>query len=277
MKLKVLTAAVVLFAGFEGAGAASAAAQEQRAAERDAAASERWRSWRNYNRYPGPIPTPEEWEAPAGPIRIGLQVGHWRASEAPNELRRIRYNGTRWRETAEWEANLAIARLAGAELEALGYEVDLLPAVVPPGYRAHLFISIHADGSDSPAASGYRVSAPRRDATGRAEAAARVLRETYGAATGLRQLPVSTRRMRNYYAFNYRRYEHALHPMTIALIIETGFMTNARDREIILGAPERAARGIVEAVKAFPVTRLPAAPTPGRQDGQRQDGQRQDR
>lgn len=271
MKLTVLTAAVVLFAGFEGAGVGSAAAQEQRAAERDAAASERWRSWRNYNRYPGPIPTPEEWEAPAGPIRIGLQVGHWRASEAPNELRRIRYNGTRWRETAEWEANLAIARLAGAELEALGYEVDLLPAVVPPGYRAHLFISIHADGSDSPAASGYRVSAPRRDATGRAEAAARVLRETYGAATGLRQLPVSTRRMRNYYAFNYRRYEHALHPMTIALIIETGFMTNARDREIILDAPERAARGIVEAVKAFPVTRLPAAPTPGPQDGQRQD------
>ncbi len=269
MKLTVLTAAVVMLAGFDGLGAASAAAQEQSAAERDAAASERWRRWRDYNRYPGPIPTPEDWVPPAGPIRIGLQVGHWRADEAPSELRRIRYNGTRWRETAEWEANLAIARLAGAELEALGYEVDLLPAVVPPGYRAHLFIAIHADGSDSPAASGYRVASPRRDATGRAEDAARVLREAYGAATGLRQLPVSTRRMRNYYAFNYRRYEHALHPMTIAVIIETGFMTNAGDREIILGAPERAARGIVEAVKAFPVTRQPAAPTTGRQNGQR--------
>jgi len=92
----------------------------------------------------------------------------------------------------------------------------------------------------------------------------RVLRETYGAATGLRNLPVSTRRMRNYYAFNSRRYEHALHPMTIALIIETGFMTSARDREIILGAPERAARGIVEAIKAFSVTQPPAPPTTGR-------------
>ena len=84
-----------------------------------------------------------------------------------------------------------------------------------------------------------------------------MLRETYGAATGLRNLPVATRRMQNYYAFNYRRYEHALHPMTIALIIETGFMTNAGDRRIILDAPERAARGIVEAVKAYPVTALP--------------------
>ena len=91
-----------------------------------------------------------------------------------------------------------------------------------------------------------------------------MLRETYGAATGLRNLPVSTRRMWNYYAFNYRRYEHALHPMTIALIIETGFMTSARDREIILGAPERAARGIVEAIKAFSVTQPPAPPTTGR-------------
>ncbi len=200
---------------------------------------------------------------PAAPIRIGLQAGHWRADEAPRELRRIRYNGTRWRQTAEWEANLEIARLAAAELEALGYEVDILPAVVPPGYRAHLFIAIHADGSDSPQASGYRVASPRRDATGRAPEIARLLREKYGEATGLRQLPVSTRRMRNYYAFNYRRYRHALHPMTIGVIIETGFITSARDRGIILEAPERAARGIVEAVKAFPVTPPPAWQTPG--------------
>ena len=259
MKLTAVMVAAVLFAGFEGAGAGAVAAQESRSATGEASesASERWRRWRNYNRYPGPIPTPEEWEPPAGPIRIGLQVGHWHAIEAPHELRRIRYNGTRWRETAEWQVNLAIAELAGAELEALGYEVDLLPAVVPPDYRAHLFISIHADGSDSPAAAGYRVSAPQRDATGRAAAAARVLRETYGAATGLRQLPTSTRRMRNYYAFNYRRYEHAIHPMTIALIIETGFLTSAHDRQVILDAPERAAKGIVEAVKAYPVTALP--------------------
>ena len=62
--------------------------------------------------------------------------------------------------------------------------------------------------------------------------------------------------MQNYYAFNFRRYEHALHPMTIGVILETGFLTSARDRGVIVDAPERAARGIVDAVTAFEVTRL---------------------
>ena len=63
--------------------------------------------------------------------------------------------------------------------------------------------------------------------------------------------------MQNYYAFNFRRYEHALHPMTIAVILETGFLTSTRDREVIVRAPDRAALGIVEAVTASPETRLP--------------------
>ena len=63
--------------------------------------------------------------------------------------------------------------------------------------------------------------------------------------------------MRNYYAFNFQRYEHALHPSTIAVILETGFLTSSRDREVIMNAPERAARGIVAAVTAFSVTPPP--------------------
>lgn len=216
------------------------------------------RRWRSRNRYPGPIPTPAEWEPPEGPIRIALQAGHWRAHEAPSELSGLRDNGTRWRGTAEWETNLDIAQRAGALLEELGYAVDILPAVVPPDYRAHLFIAIHADGSDNPEASGYRVASPRRDATGRAADVAELMRDSYGKATGLRRLPTTTRRMQNYYAFNYRRYEHALHPMTIAVIIETGFLTSPTDRRVVLDAPDRAARGIVEAVKAFHVTPPPA-------------------
>ena len=237
------------------------AAQQTRSVEQGdsgegSSSRRRWR--RTRNRYPGPIPTPADWQAPDGPIRIALQAGHWRADEAPRELSGLKSNGTRWRETAEWEANLEIARQAAAQLEELGYEVDILPAVVPPGYRAHLFIAIHADGSNNPGAAGYRVAAPRRDATGRAAAIAELLRDTYGEATGLRRLPTTTRRMQNYYAFNFRRYEHALHPMTIAVIIETGFLTNATDRRVIMGAPERAALGIVEAVKAFSITPPPA-------------------
>jgi N-acetylmuramoyl-L-alanine amidase len=212
---------------------------------------------RNFNRYPGPIPTPEEWVPPEGPVRIALQAGHWRASEAPDELRGLRDNGTSSRGKPEWEVNLDIARRTAAMLEPLGYEVDILPAVVPPDYRAHLFISIHADGSNDPRASGFRVGSPRQDATGRASQAAELLQRSYRQATGLRQLPDVTRRMSNYYAFNFRRYEHALHPMTIAVILETGFLTSASDWGVIVDDPDRAARGIVAAVTAFDVTPPP--------------------
>ena len=133
--------------------------------------------------------------------------------------------------------------------------------MVPPAYRAHLFIAIHADGHRDPDASGYRAASPRRDLTGRAERFAQLLEDRYGAATGLRRIATDTRRMQNYYAFNYRRYEHALHPMTIGVILETGFLTSPVDRAIIVDDPDLVARAIADAVQAFPETRLPPAPT----------------
>lgn len=226
------------------------------------------RRWRN--RYPGPIPTPADWRPPEGPVKIALQAGHWRAHEAPDELRGLRDNGTRWRDVAEWEANLRIAERSAEMLRELGYEVEVLPAVVPPGYRAHLFIAIHADGAGDPRASGYRVAAPRQDATGRAAGMVALLQESYGEETGLRRLPDVTRRMSNYYAFNFRRYEHALHPMTIAVILETGFITSERDRAVILSDPDRAARGIVAAVTRFEETPPPVATETS--DGTAMDG-----
>ena len=129
----------------------------------------------------------------------------------------------------------------------------------PPGYRAHLFISIHADGSTDPRTSGYRVAAPRRDATGRASRFVDLLQNSYGEETGLTRIPTVTHRMQNYYAFNFRRYEHALHPMTIGVIIETGFLTSEKDREVLIGDPETAARAIASAVETFPETPPPVA------------------
>jgi N-acetylmuramoyl-L-alanine amidase len=206
--------------------------------------------------------SPVDWAPPEGPVRIALQAGHWKAHEAPDELRGLRDNGTQANGKAEWEVNLAIAQQAAAMLEELGYVVDVLPAVVPPSYRAHLFISIHADGSGDPKATGYRVAAPRRDLTGRATRAADLLEDAYGEATGLRRLPTVTRRMSNYYAFNFSRYQHALHPMTIGVILETGFLTSATDRRVIVDDPARAARGIVSAVTAFPETPPPVLVAP---------------
>jgi N-acetylmuramoyl-L-alanine amidase len=197
------------------------------------------------------------WEAPEGPIRIGLQAGHWKAAEVPDELASLRSNGTNGGGKAEWEVNLEIARLTAALLEGMGYLVDVLPATVPPAYRAHLFIAIHADGAADPNASGYRVAGPRRDPTGKADGFVELLERTYGEATGLRRLPTVTRRMQNYYAFNSRRYEHALHPMTIGVIIETGFLSSPADRRLIVSAPERVAKGIAAAVAGFPLTPPP--------------------
>lgn len=218
---------------------------------------DRRRRWRRSRRYREPLPDPADWRAPEGRVRVGLQAGHWRANEAPRELNGLRNGGTRGGGKLEWEVNLALAERTGALLEEAGYLVDILPAVVPPDYRAHLFIAIHADGSNDPGARGFRIAAPRRDATGRAQTFVELLEDSYARGTGLRRLPDTTRRMRNYYAFNSRRYEHSLHPMTIGLILETGFLTSAADREVIVDDPDRVARAILESVQAFEVTAAP--------------------
>jgi len=189
------------------------------------------------------------WRRPPGPPRIALQAGHWKAAEAPAEQARLRTNGTRGGGKQEWEVNLEIARRTARILEEAGLEVEILPTTIPPGYWADLFIAIHADGNPSASVSGFRAAAPRRDVTGRAEEFVRLLERSYGEATGLPRYPTVTRRMTGYYAFNWRRYEHALHPMTTGVILETGFLTSPLDRAVIVHEPARAARGIADAIR----------------------------
>lgn len=194
---------------------------------------------------------PVLWERPAGPLRIALQAGHWKAADAPDEQARLRTNGTRGGGKAEWEINLEIARRTAALLEEEGFVVDILPTTIPPGYWSDLFVSIHADGHTNPSTSGFRAAAPRRDVTGKARDFVAILEQKYGEATGLPRYPTITRRMTGYYAFNWRRYEHALHPMTVGVILETGFLTSPRDRRVIVDAQDLPARGIAEAVRIF--------------------------
>ena len=186
------------------------------------------------------------------PPRVALQAGHWRAAEAPDELSGLRYNGgTSGGGKQEWEVNLEIAELTASLLEEAGYEVEILPATIPPRYEADVFVAIHADGNRDSSVTGYRVGSPRRDATRRAGEFAEILAQAYGEATGIHRLPVATRRMRGYYAFRYNRYRHAIHPMTVGVIIETGFLTSAVDRRVIVDDPARAARGIFIGVTRF--------------------------
>jgi hypothetical protein len=218
---------------------------------------------------------PVAWVRPAGPVRVALQAGHWKSAEAPDEQAGLRGNGTRGGGKAEWEVNLAIANLTAEMLREAGVLVEVLPTTIPPGYFADLFVSIHADGNSNTAISGYRAAAPRRDQTRRAAEFVSLLERTYGEATGLHHYPTITRRMTGYYAFNSRRYDHALHPMTVGVILETGFLTSPADRRIIVESQERAARGIAEAVTRFVeplqaqlaasgeiVTLAPTPPTP---------------
>ena len=78
-----------------------------------------------------------------------------------------------------------------------------------------------------------------------------LLETEYQQATDLSLDRNVTHNMRGYYAFNWRRYEHAVHPMTTAVILEAGFLTSPHDRAILIGDSRRAAEGIAKAVTQF--------------------------
>lgn len=189
---------------------------------------------------------------PGGPLRVGIQAGHSELDDVPEELEGLRTSsGAHGGGYTEQDTVLVIAQLVKGMLEEHDIVVDLLPATVPIDYRADAFVSVHADGASSAAVSGFKITEPRRDFSGKAQALVDALYESYGAATKLRRDSNITRRMSGYYAFNWRRYEHAVHPLTPAVIVETGFMTNAADRDIIVHDPERAARGIADGILTF--------------------------
>ncbi len=198
-------------------------------------------------------PDLSNWQRPEGPIKVALQVGHWKASELPGELERLRERGggTRGGGKAEWEVNLAIAEAVQEILGAKRILVDIIPATVPPSYFADVFIAIHADGNTNTNVSGFKVASPWHDLTDRSEKLVAALEEEYRNSTGLRNDAGVTHSMRGYYAFNWWRYEHAINPMTVAAIIETGFLTNSEDQKILIKNPRKAAEGIAAGIIKF--------------------------
>lgn len=193
------------------------------------------------------------WVRPSGPIRIGLQAGHWKTGEMPEELERIKNNGggTTGQGVPEWQIVLSIAEETKKILEDKGYIVDILPATIPEKYWADAFISIHADGNTNPMVKGYKVAAYQRDRTGNASKLAQAIETKYGQATGFNMDPNVTKNMTRYYAFNYRRYQHSITPVTPGVIVETGFATNYAEVSVLLKNPEIPARGIAEGIIEF--------------------------
>lgn len=187
------------------------------------------------------------------PYRVGLQVGHLDNQNVPEELAALKKSngGAEGGGYVERTVAYAIAKETAAVLEDAGVVVDILPATIPPDYRADAFVSIHADGNSSPKVSGYKIAAPRLDASKKADELSAILYDTYGKATGLSQDSTITRRMTGYYTFNWRRYTHSIHPETPAVIVETGYITSPEDREIIAKHPEVAALGIASGILQF--------------------------
>lgn len=194
----------------------------------------------------------KDWKRPEGAAKVALQIGHLRNDEVPDELRRLKGNtGATGGGFTEAEVNQMIAEETKVLLEAKGISVELLPATVPENYWADVFVAIHADGSEDILKSGYKLASPRRDVTGNSVKLEKAIEQTYGKATGLELDPNVTRNMRGYYAFSWRRYDHAIHPMTASVILETGFLTSPYDRQTIVNQPEISARGLADGIVAY--------------------------
>lgn len=194
----------------------------------------------------------KNWQRPAGPAKVALQAGHFKSQEVPDELHRLRGNtGATAGGKIEWEVNLEIAERTAEILKEKGITVEILPATVPPMYWADVFVAIHADGSTDQSKSGFKAAAPRRDISGKANELLASVETSYEDATNLPKDPNVTRNMRGYYAFGWWRYEHAIHPMTTAIILETGFLTNASDRSLLVNQTDTVAEGIAQGIIAY--------------------------
>ena len=194
----------------------------------------------------------DDWVRPDGPPKVGLQVGHWKNEELPEELSRLKGStGSTAGGKSEWEASLVIAQNTKKILEERNILVDILPATIPQKYWADVFVSIHADGSEDWSKSGFKIASPRRDYSGKAGKLVDLIEESYEKATGLEKDPNITRNMRGYYAFAWWRYNHAVHPKTASAILETGFLTNYSDRQLLVNNSQLSAEGLASGIINF--------------------------
>lgn len=186
-----------------------------------------------------------------GPTRVGLQAGHWRSSELPEELAVLRTStGASAEGIDEVDVNVDVARRIAARLRDLGIVVDVLPATVPPGYEADAFIALHADGSENEEARGYKLAAPRR-ASPESNRLLAALGAEYGRRTGLPRNTAITAAMLDYYAFKGDRLEHAIDDDTPAVIVEMGFVTNEQDRATLSGRRDVIARALADGILRY--------------------------
>lgn len=187
-----------------------------------------------------------------GPPHVAIQIGHLDADAQPDELAPLRAStGAQVGTLREVDVNRAVAEALAAHLTAAGVVVELLPATVPPRYRADVMISLHADANPDPGRSGYKSahSVPARN--GREP----LLKSTVDAAyLGASRLPDDdanvTGAMLGYYAFADHRVRHAAHRSTAGLIVELGYLSHREDRAW-LAEPERPATALADGILRY--------------------------
>ena len=199
--------------------------------------------------------------------RVGLQIGHWRIEELPEDQARLRgQTGGSAAGYHEVDINWAVVHRVAAILVAQGVTVDILPATVPRGYRADAFVAIHCDATPdrSPGPRGYKLARyrdsiiPERDDT-----LIEMLSQSYGAATRLPLDPNVTRAMTGYYAYNQKRFQTVIDPQTPSTIIELAYLTNPTDRTFLLTEQDLIATALADGILRFLATSgivLTAAP-----------------
>ncbi|AFG38656.1 N-acetylmuramoyl-L-alanine amidase [Spirochaeta africana] len=170
---------------------------------------------------------------------MAIQPGHWQIEELPDEHAHRRTNiGAVYQGVREVDIALAVTAALQDLLEAEGWQVQVVPATVPPGLQADAFISIHADWARDTGRSGWKLAPPwRASPAGRMLAAS--LHRAFTEETGLREdVAGITVGMRGYFGFAAHRFEYAASPYTPAILVELGFVTNTADRRRMTEQPE---------------------------------------
>ncbi len=167
--------------------------------------------------------------------RVGIQIGHYKAIEQPEELKNIRYStGAQVGKITEVEINIAVAKMLRDMLEARGIIVDMLPATVPKNYNADVFISIHADASLDKKRRGYKSAYFTPVRNNKDKLLKAKIDESYFYFMGLPDDDANVSgAMLEYYSFNKNRFKHAISKKTAGIIVEIGYISNSRDLQLI--------------------------------------------
>lgn len=185
------------------------------------------------------------------PPLIAIQAGHWRTNEQPDEFARLRNStGSVAGGVREVDLNVDIAHRIAEYLRSWGNEAYVLPATVPPSYRADAFVALHSDGHPNKNARGFKVATYYRDWVASNVLVNEIIDE-YGKQTGLPQDWRITDNMRGYYAFNSGLYEYTIAEDTPGAIVEMGFLSNDQDRKFMIENRDLVARSIALGIARF--------------------------